>query len=229
MAMGVSGTPAETGKFKKGKVVNYNYSTSTGYVAVVTLDGVGAPAKGTVTMDKDHTLAVTAEPSYTLYVSISANVSGAPAATTAYKQGAAVSYSYTAAIGYGLEVKLEGAVIPAAGTITMDKDKTLVVNAELLDIRGAWQLRMIYLTPGRSIYNYTSTWDFAGSRESGTFTEIAGLMTNYGTYTVTNLENVWFKYNDTSDTFVGKITGKQMSGTFASGSDYNGTWSGNKI
>lgn len=229
MAAGVSGTPAETSKYKKGKAVNYNYSTLTGYMALVTLDGVGVPAKGTVTMDKDHTLAVTAEPSYTLTVSISANAAGTPAATTAYKQGAVLNYSYTASTGYGVEVKLDGVNVPASGTITMDKDKTLVVNAEFLDIRGNWELSMVYLTPGRSIYNYTSIWTFEGSRESGTFTEIAGTITNYGTYTVTNLENVWFKYTDTSDTFVGKITGKQMSGTFASGSDYNGTWSGSKL
>jgi hypothetical protein len=102
------------------------------------------------------------------------------------------------------------------------------VEAELLDIRGTWQLSMVYLTSGYDIYNYTSTWVFSGSRESGTFEETAGPVTNTGTYSVSNLDSVWFKYDHAPDTFTGKITGKRMSGTFASGSAYNGTWSGVK-
>ena len=227
-ATGVSGTPAATAKYSKGTKVNYRYTTSAGNMALVKLDGVDAPVSGTVTMDRDHSLAVTAEPSYTLTVSLGANASGTPAATTPYKRGVAVAYSYTAASGYGLEVKLDGAVVPASGTIIMDKDKTLVITAEPLDIRGTWQLSFVYLTSGYNIYDYTSTWIFSGSRENGVFTETAGPVTNSGTYSVSNVDTVWFKYDTMSDTFTGKLTGKQMSGTFAAGSIYNGTWSGSK-
>ena len=228
MGVGVSGTPDATAKYKKGTVVSYEYRTLAGYMALVTLDGVAVPALGTLTMDRDHSLAVSAEPSYTLTVLKSANASGTPAVTTQYEKGAVVNYSYTAPVGYGVEVTLDGVAVPASGTITMDKDKTLVVNADLLDIRGTWQITMVYLTPGFSIYNYSSTWVFSGTMASGTFIETAGPITNNGTYSVANYENVWFKYNDKADTFVGRMTGKKMSGTFAAGSTYNGTWSGNK-
>ncbi|HSQ35275.1 MAG TPA: hypothetical protein VLQ89_04705 [Candidatus Binatia bacterium] len=228
LGAGVSGTPAATGKYGKGTVVQYNYTTSSGYMAQVRLDGTDAPASGTVTMDRDHTLVVTTEPSYTLTVSLGANASGTPAATTQYPRGAVVSYSYTAASGYGLDVKLDGVTVPASGTIPMNNDRTLTVVADPLDIRGTWQLSMFYLDPDYYIYNYTSTWTFVGTRENGTFTEVAGTMTNYGTYSVTGLENVWFKYDNAGDIFVGKITGRYMSGTFANGSTYNGTWGGSK-
>lgn len=228
MGVGVSGTPDATSKYKKGTVVSYEYRTLTGYMALVTLDGLEVPALGTLTMDRDHSLAVSAEPSYTLTVIKSSRASGTPAVTTQYKRGAVVNYSYTTSVGYGLEVTLDGVPVPVSGTITMDRDKTLVVDSDLLDIRGTWQLTMVYLTPGFSIYNYSSTWVFSGTMASGTFIETAGPVTNTGTYSVANYENAWFKYTDKADTFVGKMTGKKMSGTFTAGSAYNGTWSGNK-
>jgi hypothetical protein len=168
------------------------------------------------------------KPKYTLNVSLAAGVSGTPAVTGTYKKGTIVTYNYTASAGYNMHVKLDHADVPASGKVTMDKDKTLAVTTEFLDIRGTWQLAMLYLTPNYSIYNYSSTWVFSGSLASGTFTEVAGPITNHGTYSVTNTENVWFKYNDASDTFIGKMTGTSMSGTFAAGSVYNGTWSGTK-
>jgi hypothetical protein len=58
---GATGTPAATAKYKKGTAVTYNYTTQSGYVNLeVKLDGVAVPAAGTVTMDADHTLTVTA-------------------------------------------------------------------------------------------------------------------------------------------------------------------------
>jgi hypothetical protein len=59
LGTGCSGTPAATTKYKKGEVVSYNYTAPTGYAAQVTLDGAAVAASGTVTMDKDHALAVT--------------------------------------------------------------------------------------------------------------------------------------------------------------------------
>ena len=54
-----TGTPAATGKYTKGTVVNYNYTAPAGYLAQVKLDGVDVLASGTVTMDKDHAITVT--------------------------------------------------------------------------------------------------------------------------------------------------------------------------
>jgi len=60
LGAGTSGTPA-TGKYKKGEVVAYSFSTQAGYAALkVMLDGVEVAAAGNVTMDKDHTITTSA-------------------------------------------------------------------------------------------------------------------------------------------------------------------------
>ena len=58
LSEGVTGTPAAgTVEYKKGKVVDYNFTAVAGYKKLaVTLDGVSVDAAGTVTMDKAHTL-----------------------------------------------------------------------------------------------------------------------------------------------------------------------------
>jgi hypothetical protein len=61
LGAGCTGTPAATAAYKKGTVVTYNYTPLAGYGLVkVTVDGVAAASSGTITMDKDKTLAVTA-------------------------------------------------------------------------------------------------------------------------------------------------------------------------
>lgn len=66
---------------------------------------------------------------YTLTVSLT-GATGTPAATDKYKKGTAVAYNYTTQSGYvNLEVKLDGALVPAAGTVTMDADHTLTATA----------------------------------------------------------------------------------------------------
>jgi hypothetical protein len=61
LGTGCTGTPAATATYKKGTVVTYNYTPLAGYGLVkVTVDGVAAASSGTITMDKDKTLAVTA-------------------------------------------------------------------------------------------------------------------------------------------------------------------------
>jgi hypothetical protein len=68
LGAGTSGTPA-TGKYKKGEVVAYSFSTQAGYGSLmVMLDGAEVPAAGNVTMDKDHTLAASATQGATLQV-----------------------------------------------------------------------------------------------------------------------------------------------------------------
>jgi hypothetical protein len=61
LGAGCTGTPAATTSYEKGTVVSYNYTPLAGYGLVqVTVDGAAAPASGTITMDNNKTLAVTA-------------------------------------------------------------------------------------------------------------------------------------------------------------------------
>jgi formylglycine-generating enzyme required for sulfatase activity len=68
---------------------------------------------------------------YTLTVTLATGVSGTPAAGTfTHESGTLVDYSYTPAAGYNsVEVKLDGNVMAAAGSITMDQDHALAVTA----------------------------------------------------------------------------------------------------
>lgn len=69
------------------------------------------------------------KPKYTLAVSL-AGASGTPASTASYKKGTVVNYSYSALGGHvNLEVRLDGNVAPATGTVTMNGDHTLTVTA----------------------------------------------------------------------------------------------------
>ncbi|MCK5059320.1 MAG: SUMF1/EgtB/PvdO family nonheme iron enzyme [Candidatus Aminicenantes bacterium] len=59
---GVQGTPSNgTYTYKKGEVINYNYSAASGYSDLnVLLDGSPVSAGGTITMNSNHTLAAAA-------------------------------------------------------------------------------------------------------------------------------------------------------------------------
>lgn len=59
---GVQGSPSSgTYPYKKGEVVNYNYSAASGYTDLnVLLDGSPVPANGTITMNSNHTLTAAA-------------------------------------------------------------------------------------------------------------------------------------------------------------------------
>jgi hypothetical protein len=59
-----SGTPAATAKYTKDTAVAYNYTAVEGFYVKVKLDGVDVAASGSVTMDKDHSLDVSAAPLY---------------------------------------------------------------------------------------------------------------------------------------------------------------------
>ena len=95
---GCSGTPAETAKFKKDAAVSYSYSTEAGYGDLqVKLDGVAVAASGTVTMDKAHTLDVSA--TYGAAVNITSTPSGAKIYHNNVDSGKTTpsSFSYTSA------------------------------------------------------------------------------------------------------------------------------------
>jgi len=130
LKVGTTGTPAATAKFKKGAAVSYDYTPKTGFRNIqVRLDGMVVPARGTVTMDSDHTLNVTASEQYTLTVNLGAGAIGSPAATASYGRDELVNYSYTSQPGLGrLQVKLDNIVVAASGTVTMSADHVLTVS-----------------------------------------------------------------------------------------------------
>jgi hypothetical protein len=117
-------------------------------------------------------------------------------------------------------------VLIGVGVIAVAAVLVLVVFKTSYNITGTWTIHIDFTTAGYT--DYTSTWVFTGSKESGTFVEHDAGSTYPGTYTVTNKKDVWFKYASYSDTYVGQFTSKnQMSGTFST-SSYNGTWSATK-
>ncbi len=102
----------------------------------------------------------------------------------------------------------------------------LVVLKTKYDITGTWNFSIHFTTTGYT--DYSSTWVFSGSKESGTFVETEGNSTFSGSYTVTNKKNVSFTYNSYTDKYVGKFDSKdKMSGTFST-SNYTGTWTASK-
>jgi hypothetical protein len=122
---GVNGTPA-TGsvKYKKGSVVNYNYSAASGYTSLaVMLDGTPVAASGTVTMDKDHTLSATGVQLHTLTViTYWLAGSGYPSAGTYYfAKGSVVDYWYSS-ISHEVQVILDGVKICDHGTVSNTYD-----------------------------------------------------------------------------------------------------------
>jgi hypothetical protein len=63
MSSGVTGTPATTTSYANGATLNYSFSLQSGYTNLqITLDGVTAPASGTITMSAAHQLQVSALP-----------------------------------------------------------------------------------------------------------------------------------------------------------------------
>lgn len=134
---GVDGTPNNgTITYNESTTVNYNYSLLSGYKdLVVQLDGNAVSSNGTITMDRDHTLTALATPldRYTLTVAKGDGVVGTPDnGATTYDEGTVVNYSYSLQSGYtNLEVKLDGATVPASGAITMSSNHTLTATAAL--------------------------------------------------------------------------------------------------
>jgi len=164
---GVDGTPVNgTHPFKKGSSVSYNYSLKTGYANLnVKLDGMDAAASGTIKMDRNHTLTVTASKTFTLTVNRGAGVNGIPdTGTFFYTDGETVQYSYSLQAGYvDLVVTLDGLTVPASGSILMNKSHTLAAVAG--------KTYIIQVTKGEGII---------GIPDSGSYTHKDGYIVNYG-------------------------------------------------
>ncbi len=129
---GVTGSPAATATFPQGTAVDYSYGVLPCYDHLtVTLDGQPAPAAGTITMDADHHLVVSADPiTYALTVDLGTGTTGTPAASGAYACGQSVDYAYGLVTGHkNLAVTLDGAAAPASGTVAMNADHHLAATA----------------------------------------------------------------------------------------------------
>jgi hypothetical protein len=119
-------------------------------------------------------------------------------------------------------------VLIGVGVVAVAAVLFLVVLKTSYDIIGTWEMQITYLTSGYTNSSYSSTWVFTGTKESGSFVENDAGITYPGAYTVTDKKNIWFKYTNYTDVFIGKFDSKdKMSGTFST-STYNGTWIGTK-
>ncbi len=76
-------------------------------------------------------LVINKKKNYTLTVTVGEGVTGTPAAgTSTSKKGTVVSYNYSLQSGYSnLSVTLDGATVPASGTVTMNANHTLAASS----------------------------------------------------------------------------------------------------
>jgi len=178
------------------------------------LVGLGAVAVGVALY-----FLVIKKPNYRLNVNLGVGCSGTPASSASYKKGTVVTYNYKPYAGYGnVQVTVDGASVPDSGSITMDRDKTLAVTSDVLDIRGTW----VFSFTGVSGFE-TFTLNCSGTKTDGTWVMVG--YSDSGSYVVDG-ENVTFTFNGTPWTFSGKFETKdQMTGTHVwSEIGVSGTW-----
>jgi hypothetical protein len=132
---GVSGNPGSGSyQYKKGTAVSYNYSLQSSYKNLfVLLDGQPISNNGSITMDGNHSLMVTAEEKSTYFLNVTkgGGVNGTPeTGSWGWQEGQTATYNYSLQSGYvTLEVKLDGEVVAASGTIPMYTNHTLQATA----------------------------------------------------------------------------------------------------
>lgn len=157
LGAGVTGTPSTTGTAVHGQVIAYRYAAQSGYTNLkVRVDGVEVPASGAIIMDGDHTLLVSADVAIvvnaycTLQTTVTGAVGGPAAGSVVHPQGTLVAYGYALAPGYrNLVVLLDGSPVPASGTITADRDHTLIVSAEqIIQVTLLTKTLTVSLGPG---------------------------------------------------------------------------------
>jgi hypothetical protein len=229
---GISGTPG-TGTYTYTEVedVAYSYTLQEGYSALaVLLDGEEVESSGTVTMDGNHFILVTAGKGtgdYKLSVSIATGAVGTPdTGSYYYDAGEQINYSYSLESGYtNLRVSLDGVSIATTGTITISKNHLLYVYAEKeYYIQGSWRLAEQY-EDGSS---FTVTAVFTGETESGTVVDSDG---GIGTYTVSGANvsfiieypEVIYEYTGTFSE-AGQMSGKSKRFIVNDNTYNNGTW-----
>lgn len=156
---------------------------------------------------------------FVLTVNVGAGVSGTPASGSySYAENDVVVYNYSAQAGYAnLTVLLDGVAVAATGTINMNSNRTLVVSADQIDIRGMWS-GLFYWQGGSTYFEVTFSGSLASGDTEGLFDWVPGY--GHGHYTVTGSQvNFNLDYNICS-------TGEGMicSGTLADNNHMSGTW-----
>jgi hypothetical protein len=196
---GVAGAPDGGAiKYKRTQSVDYSYTLQSGYHnLVVTLDGAAVAASGNISMKKNHTLAATATQQFVLTVNIDAGVNGAPVSGAfTYDKGQAVSYSYSLKTSFtNLEVKLDGVVAGATGTVTMNGDHVLTAT-----------------TSGPCKLTVTRGTGVNGSPTSGTYSYLNGTVVNYSYTAKLGYYNLLVGLNGNPVATAGSIT---MSADYA--------------
>jgi len=167
----------------------------------------------------------TEDVTYTLTVNLGTGATGTPISGSYQKnQDEAVPYGYTLEQGYqNLEVTLDGAVVTAAGVITMTGNHTLVITTEeIFDIRGMWHLTLDWSGYPSESWNIT----FSGGLTSGSYMDENG---HTGTYTVDG-SNVDIDYSSSySMRLVGSFSSQtEMSGDITEAVE-TGTWNATKL
>jgi hypothetical protein len=126
---------------------------------------------------------------YNLTVSLT-GATGTPAATAKYKKGTTVTYNYTAQSGYvNLEVKLDGAVVPASGSITMNTDHALTATAvqgALIQVNSTPAGAKIYLDNSDSGYTTPHGFQYPNAVTKAVLVRMCG----YGDYAETVTANL---------------------------------------
>jgi hypothetical protein len=217
VSAGVTGNPVTgTYAYNDGDSVSYAYALEAGYVNLeVLLDGASAPAAGTIIMNGNHTLAVTADEqqiqNYTLTVTVGEGVDGAPAeGDYSYVDGDTTNYSYTLKTNYaGLKVTVDGQDVAAAGVINMNRDHELDAVTTSFDIRGDWDFVINWSDNSQDLREYT----FVGSETEG---DVRDGATKIGEYTVDGYD---VQFTTSSGTY-------EFTGGFTDIDTMEGTWSG---
>lgn len=130
---GTTGNPTISQSYTAGNSVSYSYSTTGAYSnLVVQIDGSTVSSSGAITMNAPHTITTSATPPppQTLTINLGAGTTGTPSSTQSYAYGTNVPYTYSTTGGYtNLVVTLDGAAVPASGTITMNAPHTITASA----------------------------------------------------------------------------------------------------
>jgi hypothetical protein len=130
---GATGTPAATDKYKKGTAVAYNYTAQTGYINLeAKLDGVAVASSGTVTMDADHALTVTAVQGAA--ISVNSTPTGAMIYVNNTDSGFTTphTFQYTTAVTKTVLVRLCG-YGDHQQTVTANLGETVTVNPTMAE------------------------------------------------------------------------------------------------
>ena len=197
---GATGTPATSGSYQEGTVVNYSYSALSCYGSLqVLLDGSPVSASGTVTMNQNHTLTVSATlNTYTITASAGPNGSITPSGSVVVNCGASQNFTFTPNSGYivadvlvdnvsvGHPASYNFATVTANHTISVTFVAVLSVTCTATSTSGVAPLTVSFTsTPSGGTGSYSYSWDFGDGSQHATTQNPTHTYTTAGTYTAT--------------------------------------------